>query len=77
MTTCSHCQQLRAKLEEIRDRHGLDAIPRWGENVAVDVDLTNELHPMIHSTAGAKRCACECHAPARIAGKLPRLERAA
>lgn len=65
--SCPHCEHIRAQQREIMERFGVDSLPRWGERPDIDAELR-------HSASGAiGNCACDCHAPARLVGTLPRL----
>lgn len=68
---CTHCETGRRELREIAERHDVDVLPGWGQRPDVDADLAKR--PFATVDQSALHCDCECHVPARIVGKLPRL----
>lgn len=64
---CPHCDELRAAHREVLDEFGLDALPRWGERRDVDAGLRKSQLLALSVDDGV--CDCDCHTPARIAGR--------
>ncbi len=78
MKSCNHCEKIRRDQQALIDAHPSDRYP--GMYAAKREDAMTRALMDARWTGGTDgemaECPCDCHTPARIAGRLPKLSAA-